>query len=69
MPTEMLTNMNGDLIIDREIIPTAEEVTEVWSLIDASKGKVVDDKVLEDLSDLLVKAWIYNQAYGSIEIP
>ncbi len=53
MPTEMLTNMNGDLIIDREIIPTAEEVTEVWSLIDASKGKVVDDKVLEDLSDLL----------------
>tara|TARA_Y100000310_G_scaffold341260_1_gene439860 strand:+ start:1761 stop:1970 length:210 start_codon:yes stop_codon:yes gene_type:complete len=69
MPTEMLTNMNGDLIIDKEMIPTADEAREVWDLIEASKGKVLDDDVIEDLSNLLVRAWIYNQAYGSIEIP
>jgi hypothetical protein len=69
MPTEMLTNMNGDLVIDKEMIPTSEEAREVWDLIEASKGKVLDDDVIEDLSNLLVRAWIYNQAYGSIEIP
>jgi hypothetical protein len=69
MPTEMFTNMNGDLVIDKEMIPSSNEVGEVWDLIEASKGKVLDDDVIEDLSNLLVKAWIYNQAYGSIEIP
>ena len=65
MAREMKLNMNNELVVGAEMIPSNEEVNEVWDRLDElSINYKLNSEVVDEMNTLFVKAWLHFQAYG-----
>ena len=66
MARGMKLNMYHELVIGAEMIPSNEEVNEVWDKLDEFAGDYkLNSERIDELNTLFVKAWLHYQAYGS----
>ena len=68
MAKEMKLNMYHELVIGAEMIPSNEEVNEVWDKLDEFAGDYkLNSERIDELNTLFVKAWLHYHAYGAKE--